>query len=765
MSVGNAAEDAALLQWVTACLPAGQELPGSLEDLSDGAALMVLARRFVSGASAEEDRAREAPRQRRQRLAELVGRGGRPAVEPRAAQNGGLATTRALIAALLVAAVEGPEKETVIGVIVALNPTHQAVLAHLLQRAMQAPAGGTGGRRPSAQGRAMERAPSVGAWSCRSARSDRSAMSGRQTDLSPQDMEELRMEAREFKEKINDSEMQLDHLQEDHKTKAEELREVKDQLCRQADKYHDLCGELDEKKDEQRSLTDHVNMLKEELQHERGAVGSSGVHKDRLRERLDRVESECRAAWAHQGDLRQRLDEFETKGAHHQKKSWKRTALLAKHTRLEEQNVAYMKQLSQLRMVNFDVSERNRTVRQELEAAQSVLEVSVNEVNIIRERLQFSEENVHKVESELEDCTGELKVLKSGNVDGLVDELRQRRFMVENLERKQEEWGPRLHALSEEVELAEEATLEAQEDHASEAEVQASELREAEEHAHRKALEARMERNATRMAMDLQHDADKKHLKSTEMEVARQRRELGGIRTRLGAAEAEAKHELVEARSRITSTEVEIATLRDELEASQSAMKTAEASAEAYTALEKTEREMETSARNAAEAAEAARAAAAAAPLPELPPMPPVQAPVRKDKRLNSAPVAKASPQPSRARPRQATDASAADEEEAGLDISELKEQLLCRERELKQRETLAEEASAIHEREMRHMSSALHRLGVRYGRLRSQAQSDAESDQKVAKAKEQLHQAEADARTGAASGPPDAPAAKGWFA
>merc|ERR1712194_703881 len=124
--------------------------------------------------------------------------------------------------------------------------------------------------------------------------------------------------------------------------------------------------------------------------------------------------------------------------------------------------------------------------------------------------------NVHQVESELEDCTGELKVLRSGNVDGLTDELRQRRLMIESLETRQEEWGPRLQALSEEVVLAEAATSEAQEDHASETQVRAQRLQEEEEMAHRKEVEARMERNAQRMAMDLQHDADKKHLKSCE---------------------------------------------------------------------------------------------------------------------------------------------------------------------------------------------------------------------------------------------------------
>merc|ERR1712032_283941 len=97
--------------------------------------------------------------------------------------------------------------------------------------------------------------------------------------------------------------------------------------------------------------------------------------------------------------------------------------------------------------------------------------------------------------------------------------------------------------------------------------------------------------------------------KTTEAEVQKQRRELAGIRNRLGAAEEDTKTEFVRAKERIQTIEGEISTLKDELEASQSAMVTAEASAEVYLEMAATERQAEV-ARDAANKAERARNAA-----------------------------------------------------------------------------------------------------------------------------------------------------------
>merc|ERR1712032_1145233 len=127
--------------------------------------------------------------------------------------------------------------------------------------------------------------------------------------------------------------------------------------------------------------------------------------------------------------------------------------------------------------------------------------------------------------------------------------------------------------------------------------------------------------------------------KTTEAEVQKQRRELAGIRNRLGAAEEDTKTEFVRAKERIQTIEGEISTLKDELEASQSAMVTAEASAEVYLEMAATERQAEVAARDAANKAERARNAAEVAPLPELPVLGPPPAPVRKAGRLASAPV------------------------------------------------------------------------------------------------------------------------------
>ncbi|CAE6953461.1 slc47a1 [Symbiodinium natans] len=225
----------------------------------------------------------------------------------------------------------------------------------------------------------------------------------------PHIIEPLKAEARELHREL---ERYSTKAMEAHKAQtamATKVADAKAQLCSEADRCVDLLHELDEKETEHRSLSRDLQSLKEEMKHESTAALN---HQEALKGLGDEIEEErrrYRSLQMNHIDLKAELDQAQHSSSKVETSSWKRTAMMAKLTRLQEKVHCDRTKLADSRR-NFAVEEAcAASLRQELEEAQDLLSQRDLDLSGCEESFATTEGILQQAESELDSCTNELK--------------------------------------------------------------------------------------------------------------------------------------------------------------------------------------------------------------------------------------------------------------------------------------------------------------------------------------------------------------------
>lgn len=243
----------------------------------------------------------------------------------------------------------------------------------------------------------------------------------------PQVIEPLRAEARELHRELERSSTRFLEAQKAQMAMAHKVADAKAQLCSEADRCVDLLQELSERETEHRSLSRDLQGLKEEMQHEN--VASLG-HQEALKGLGDQIEEErrrYRSLQMNHIDLKAELDQAQHSSAKVETSSWKRTAMMAKLTRLQEKVHCDRTKLADSRR-NFEVEEAcAASLRQELEEAEDLLSHRDLDLSGCEESFSATEGILHQAESELDSCTNELKAMTSEDLDSLRLEIERKR--------------------------------------------------------------------------------------------------------------------------------------------------------------------------------------------------------------------------------------------------------------------------------------------------------------------------------------------------
>ncbi|CAE7672015.1 COLGALT1 [Symbiodinium pilosum] len=332
---------------------------------------------------------------------------------------------RSIVAATLVIAVEAAAKEEAIKVIVGLEQSKQAELAQIIQQLMQATSQGVAEKKPK-QVEADENPLEL------VRRLSQAAFERRFSDVQiagndPHIIEPLKAEARELHRELERYSTTYLEVQKAQKALASKVADAKAQLCSEADRCVDLLQELDERETEHRSLSRDLTSLKEEMKHENTAAFN---HQEALKSLGDEIEEErrrYRSLQMNNIDLKAELDQAQHSSSKVETSSWKRTAMMAKLTRLQEKVHCDRTKLADSRR-SFEVEEAcAASLRQELEEAQDQLSSRDHDLSACEESYATTEGILQQAESELDSCTNELKAMTSEDLDTLRLEIERKR--------------------------------------------------------------------------------------------------------------------------------------------------------------------------------------------------------------------------------------------------------------------------------------------------------------------------------------------------
>lgn len=415
MSYRPDACDAALLAWANACLQHhSDEAAPTLEAVVDTNSLSLMCKKFNLG-DPEQGARRQSAAQRRRRVAEALNSCRVGLVEPSMAELGGPAAARSLTAGILLVAVEAPTKEEAIQFIVTLDQSQQAELAQVIQQLMDA----TGDKKDLVDEKAADLTPRI---SVRNRRFSDVQIAGND----PKVVEPLQAEAHELRRTLDRHTQDVLEKQQVQLSMADKVAEAKALLCGEADRCVDLFQELDAKETEHRSLSRDLVSLKEEMRHE-NAIASN--HSEALKELSAQVEEErrrCRSIQMRQIDLKAEVDQAHHSVARVEASSWKRTALQAKLTRLQERLLCDRTRLGELQR-NFRAEEAcSSSLGDELQQAEESLTQRNTILTTWEESVSNSEGVLQEAESELDSCTQELKAMNSEDLDGLHVEIEKK---------------------------------------------------------------------------------------------------------------------------------------------------------------------------------------------------------------------------------------------------------------------------------------------------------------------------------------------------
>lgn len=415
MSFSPDAGDAALLAWANACLRThSEEAAPTLEAVVDTNSLSIMCKKFHLG-DPEQGARKQSAAQRRRRVAEALNSCRIGLVEPSMAELGGPAAARSITAAILLLAVEAPAKEEAIEFIVTLDQTQQAELAQIIQQLMEA----TGLEKEQQKQEAAAKAK------VNNARRRFSDVQIAGND--PAEIEPLQAEARELHHELERYNSGFMTQKQAHSSIASKVAEAKAHLCSEADRCVDLLQELDSKEAEHRSVSRDLINLKEEMKHEGSAAYNNSEALKELVGRLEEERRRYRTLAMRHIDLKAEVDQAQQSSAQVETSSWKKTAMMAKLSRLQEKVHCDRSRLAECRRTFEAEEDCSSSLREELEQAQEVLSQRQVALSSCEEMVANSEGVLHQAESELDSCTQELKAMSSEDVDSLQVEIEKKK--------------------------------------------------------------------------------------------------------------------------------------------------------------------------------------------------------------------------------------------------------------------------------------------------------------------------------------------------
>ncbi|CAJ1443180.1 unnamed protein product [Effrenium voratum] len=410
--------DAALLAWANACLQSHAEEPApTLEAVVDTNSVSVMCKAF--GLGDPDQGARNQPAaQRRRRVAQMLNSWRVGLVELSVAELGGPAAARSLTAAILVTAVEATGKEQAIQFIVGLDQQQQADLAKTIQQLMD-----TTGKSDKTEIQADETPLELVRRLSNARRFSTVQLAGNDPNI----IEPMQAEARELHRELERYLGSFSDTKQAHQRLAEKVSEAKAQLCHEADRCVDLIQELDEKETEHRSLSRDIVSLREEMKHETTAALSNSEAFKELADRIEEERRRYRTFQMHHIDFKAELDQALHSSSKVETSSWKRTAMLAKLSRLQEKVHCDRAKLANVRR-SYEVEEACAdNLREELEQAQELLATRDHGLSACEESCTSSEGILQQAESELDSCRQELKAMTSEDLDSIRLEIEKRK--------------------------------------------------------------------------------------------------------------------------------------------------------------------------------------------------------------------------------------------------------------------------------------------------------------------------------------------------
>lgn len=415
MSFSPDAGDAALLAWANACLRThSEEAAPTLEAVVDTSSLSIMCKKFHLG-DPEQGARKQSAAQRRRRVAEALNSCRIGLVEPSMAELGGPAAARSITAAILLLAVEAPAKEEAIEFIVTLDQTQQAELAQIIQQLMEA------------TGLEKEQQKQAAAAKAKVNNARRRFSDVQIAGNDPAELEPLQAEARELHHELERYNSGFMTQKQAHSSIASKVAEAKAHLCSEADRCVDLLQELDAKEAEHRSVSRDLINLKEEMKHEGSAAYNNSEALKELAGRLEEERRRYRTLAMRHIDLKAEVDQAQQSSAQVETSSWKRTAMMAKLSRLQEKVHCDRSRLAECRRTFEAEEDCSSSLREELEQAQEVLSQRQAALSSCEEMVANSEGVLHQAESELDSCTQELKAMSSEDVDSLQVEIEKKK--------------------------------------------------------------------------------------------------------------------------------------------------------------------------------------------------------------------------------------------------------------------------------------------------------------------------------------------------
>lgn len=494
--------EAALVAWVNACSPDCRI--DSFDGLADGVVLCRLASLFLEGAGSDKSS-----------VASYLSVSGQP--------------DQIVLGTLLLHAIEGSQREQAINAIMALEDTHKAVIAHLIDTQMEglvveAPAPAPAPRKKSliaADTVAQLRRPSA-------VPPDRGADVG---DASSEALKELESQVQHLRTELLERESQCEVARLGQQKASKQLRELHEQACNEEDAAHDSERQLKNFESEYNRLVDEVSNLEDEaLQQRKRSAKDSGFHE--LQQRIDEEARACRVERGKQVDIEAQLINAELGTSRTDKENWMRAAWTTKLHNVEDHLSETESKMRSIRIVQFQEEQVLATLEFQAEEAVQKSNKADDELTEMQTRHRMTNDEHQRAQQWLDICGEEIKSLKSCDLDFIKQELSMRSVVAARLEQTCGDTHTRSCVREAEIPLLEEALEKREAEH--------SELSEKKDAADAKANELVSNEKAKAMKVRTEITEARGALRREEDKVRRVKRDCDEVTAKRKVVQEEA---------------------------------------------------------------------------------------------------------------------------------------------------------------------------------------------------------------------------------
>lgn len=430
----------ALVAWVNACTPDSRI--DCFGDLADGVVLCRLATLFLEEAGSDK-----------QSLALYL------SVPPGQADQ-------VLLGALLLQAVEGPQREQAINAIMGLEDAHKAEIALLIETQMQGLAVEAPPRKSLivADTVAQLRRPSA----VPPFQSPDRGVDGRRPsgfDSSPEVVKELEAHAQQLRTELIERESQCQLSKMGQQKASTELREIQERACYEEDAAHDSERQLLHFEAECHRLVDEVSNLEDETLQQRKSSAKDSAFSE-LQQHIDEEARACRIERSKQVDVEARLINAELGTKRTEQENWMRAAWTTKLHKVEDQLSEMESKMRNIRSLQFKSEQEVAGLEFQSEEAVHRSNKCEEELQDMQSRYRETEEEHQRAQQLLDICGEELKCLKSCDLDLIHQELSMRSVVAARLEQNCGDIHTRSCIREAEIPLLEEAIAKMDAEHA-----------------------------------------------------------------------------------------------------------------------------------------------------------------------------------------------------------------------------------------------------------------------------------------------------------